>query len=107
MSKPLIFLTMLAGLFFFLFQACCDDEDNDIYCEEQGTIIGVDYRECACCGGWFIEIGDDTLRAWTLPQEFAQSLDPMSLPVPVLLEWSPKENPCLGDEIDVECIRRT
>lgn len=88
-------------------EACHQDDDCEPgYCSEEGVIVDIDPRDCICCGGWFIKIGEETLRAWTLPEEFTQSLDPNEFPLPVYLEWSPKEEPCLGDEIEVECIRR-
>lgn len=86
----------------------CDTEnhcDND-YCSEEGVITGADPRDCICCGGWFIKIGEKTWRVWSLPESFIQDLENREYPVPVYLEWSPSENPCLGDEITVECIRK-
>ena len=90
-----------------IFYSCCQNHDDEPEsCTEEAVIIGVDSRECFCCGGWFIEIGDDTLRATVLPQTFIFDLDPNEFPLPVFLEWEPEETPCLGDEIEVECIRR-
>ena len=88
--------------------SCCQDHEDDELgdCSEEAVIIDFDYRECACCGGWFIEIGQDTLRAKVLPQEFTDSLTLNEAPLPVYLEWEPEDNPCLGDEIEVDCIRR-
>jgi hypothetical protein len=36
---------------------------NKSNCQFEGTVIGADYRMCACCGGWFIvdEKGDTSL----------------------------------------------
>lgn len=105
--KRLIFFFTVCFLAVTCFSTC-DDEDNfdDCYCSEEAVIIGIDYRECACCGGWFIEIDNDTLRAIDLPTDFQLSLGVDEYPLPVYLEWNPMENPCLGDEINVECIRR-
>ena len=73
-----IHITLLAvflGVCSFSFSACCkDDDDGPGYCSEEGLIVGIDFRECACCGGWFIEIYNDTLRALDLPQEFKENL---------------------------------
>ncbi|MCB9283581.1 MAG: hypothetical protein H6563_05850 [Lewinellaceae bacterium] len=97
-------LALFAGV--FLFQACCDDCDNGpCYCSEKGIILGEDPRDCFCCGGWFIEIDGDTLRAMNLPQEFAATLNSSEYPLPVYLEWTTVDMPCLGDEIEVPCIR--
>ena len=89
---------------FLLFPACCDD-DNYV-CSDQGIILGEDPRDCVCCGGWFIEIGDDTLRAQTLPEAFLQTLYPVEYPLPVRLDWEPDTTPCLGDEIEVSCMEK-
>jgi hypothetical protein len=104
MKNCLFFGMLILGITTFS-AACCDDDDLG-YCSEKAIILEVDYRECACCGGWFIQIGEDTLRAIDLPTDFQLSLQVDEYPLPVYLEWSPMEDPCLGDEIDVECIRR-
>ena len=106
MKKLHLLVVLLALAAIFTYSACCDDEPVTGYCSEAGVITGIDFRECACCGGWFIEIGEDTLRAWTLPQEFAESLQMDEFPLPVYLEWEYPDPPCLGDEIEVACIRR-
>ena len=101
-------MAVLLGTSVFIFPACCKDHDDDApgYCSEEGIITGIDLRACACCGGWFIEIGGDTLRANDLSQQFKEDLSPYEFPLSVYLEWSPDETPCLGDEIEVSCIRR-
>ncbi len=104
MKNYIWLFNIIFGAGAFMFSACCDDEPS--YCAEEATIIGEDYRECACCGGWFIEIDDDTLRAVDLPQEFKESLDFNEIPLQVYMEWSHNETPCLEDEIEVGCIRR-
>lgn len=103
--KKLLFFILVLIVAALIYPGCCDDDDLG-YCSEKAIILEVDYRECACCGGWFIEIGEDTLRAIDLPLEFRQSLQVDEYPLPVYLEWTPMEEPCLGDEIEVECIRR-
>ena len=105
MKNYIWFFAIIFGAGAFMFSACCDD-DGPTYCSEEVTIIGEDYRDCACCGGWFIEIDGDTLRAVDLPQEFKESFNSNEIPLQVYMEWSYDETPCLGDEIEVECIRR-
>ncbi|MCB0587188.1 MAG: hypothetical protein KDD06_17945 [Phaeodactylibacter sp.] len=107
MKNYILLLAAVIGVGIF-FSACCEDhhDDEPDTCAEEGIIIGIDFRECACCGGWFIEIGNDTLRAPDLPQAFRESLDPNEFPLPVYLDWAPVETPCLGDEIEVACIQR-
>ncbi|MBK7408901.1 MAG: hypothetical protein IPL49_05605 [Saprospirales bacterium] len=108
MKNWMVFYLLLLGAGIFLLPACGDDEDNNppCYCSDEGIILGEDPRDCFCCGGWFIAIEGDTLRALTLPQEFYTTLVPNEFPLPVYLEWTPDETPCLGDEIEVACIRR-
>ena len=68
--------------------SCCKNDDHDDL--DQGTIIGIDYRECVSpyCGGWFIEIGSDTLRFFEVPDKtdinFNSILD---FPIPVRVSW--------------------
>jgi len=107
MKNRIFLFAMLLGLGAFLVPACCpcDDEEPE-YCSDEGLLLGADPRDCACCGGWFIEIEGDTLRANALPEEFINSFDYSDLPLPVLLEWEHDATPCLGDEIEVECIKK-
>ncbi len=102
-----IWILIIAGLLLaaLSFSACCDDDDLQP-CSETGIIIGIDYRECGCCGGYFIEINEDTLRAPTLPEPFVNSFDPAEIPLPIYLEWHEQDPQCLGDEIVIDCIAR-
>lgn len=104
-----VFLTFLlfSGLFSLL-SACHKDCITDCDGLERGVITGIDYRKCIhpCCGGWYIKIGEDTLRAPELPSEFANTLDSEDFPLPVCLRWQPYADPCMGDEITVTAIRR-
>lgn len=108
MKKQILFLAIFLTAGIFMFPGCCDAPDDDApdFCSEEGVITGIDFRLCPCCGGWFIEIGNDTLRATVLPEGFGESLDPSEFPLPVFLEWSVPVTLCTGDEIIVDCIRR-
>lgn len=81
----------------------CHRDCDDTGAWDDGVILGVDYRECVCCGGWFIEIGEDTLRAQVFPDDFEVG---DRYPIPVRLRWEPDPTPCLGDEIIVFEIER-
>jgi hypothetical protein len=72
---------------------------------DNGKIIGVDYRMCACCGGYFIEIGDSTYRFSALPENSEIEITDTIFPVFVSLNWMKKKDQCLGDEIIVTAIR--
>lgn len=75
--------------------------------KNDATIIGFDFRRCACCGGIFFEIEGDTLRSPIWPEgfEFDESKD--SLPIDVKLNWDYSSDPCLGDEIEVYSLKIT
>ena len=83
----------------------CEDEvsfkNSDI-----GSITGQDFRLCACCGGWFIEIEGETLRIPVLPEDTDLELNGRTdFPILVQVVWEPVEDSCLGDEIRVRRIR--
>ena len=97
--------------YFFLFFAFsltfinCEKEDTACPGLEEGKIIGLDLRLCACCGGWFIEIGTDTLRTFALPDDF--KIDPLAdFPVEVCLSYEYNAAACdlFGDLIVVNEI---
>lgn len=68
-------------------------------------IIGQDYRLCACCGGWFIELGEDTVRAFAFPDEYI--MDSLAtFPINVCLSYEDYSGACapFGDLIIVNSI---
>lgn len=71
-----------------------------------GVITGPDYRYCACCGGWFIEIGESTLRFYEIPDGSDIDLNNSEFPLPVSVVWQWHDPSCLGDEIDIRQIAR-
>ncbi len=89
--KHLLTLILLLALLSACKQEPCYDDT--------GTILGHDYRKCMCCGGWFIEIDQDTLRFDQLPEGCTVDLDNPVFPVAVYLDWHPKDPRCMGDEI--------
>ena len=66
-----------------------------------GTITGIDIRECACCGGFFIEIDNVTYRFYDVPANSELNLENPTFPIYVKLDWAKDANACLGDEIIV------
>lgn len=68
---------------------------------DRGTITGEDFRRCACCGGWFIEINEEVYRFIAIPFSSNVDLFNEAFPIEVFIEWSLQEDACLGDEIDV------
>ena len=83
-------------LLFFAFSLIfihCEKEETACPGLKAGRIIGPDLSLCACCGGWFIEVGTDTLRTFTLPGDFkiGSSTD---FPVEVCLSYEPNAGVC-------------
>lgn len=108
MRRLMLSLCILTAGSFLFCPACNKGGDNDNgeerFCSQEGLVIGPDYRLCACCGGWLIEIEGDTLVAWSIPEEFARELESESFPLPVYLEWKDYFTPCRV--LNVECIGR-
>lgn len=90
-----------------------------LHCEKQvaeecpptlvkAMIIGQDFRRCACCGGWIIDLGQDTVRTLSLPATF--EIDPLpDLPIEVCLSFEAETGPCKGFEkliVVEEIVRR-
>ena len=98
--KRLIFV----GLFFLVGISACSEVENDYM--SNGTITGVDIRECICCGGYFIDIDNITYRFDVLPGGSNLNLDNPTFPIYVKLDWDKVENGCLGDEIKVLRIEK-
>lgn len=84
-------------IFILSFQACNETGGSSCGCTYktgEGLILGIDARKCMCCGGWWIEIGKDTLRIMEMPQNFQDDLADKELPVPVLLKWKQETEGC-------------
>jgi hypothetical protein len=87
-------------IFFFLASFSCLDDDF----MSNGIITGYDLRECACCGGFFIDIDKETYRFYEIPENSKLNLDNPDFPVYVKLDWTKDPDACLGDEIFVHRI---
>jgi len=94
----------------FLFVLCaCTDKgttSKDIGYMNSGIITGADLRECACCGGWFIDIDKVKYRFYALPQGAGFNLDTCTFPVYIDLDWSKPDKPCMSDLITVIRARK-
>ena len=65
---------------------------------KEGEIIGIDVRECGCCGGWIIKTGTDTIKADIIPDEAMYTpLHKEDFPVSVLIEVGSKLRRCTID----------
>jgi hypothetical protein len=80
----------------------CDKE----VVKNSAQITGPDYRMCACCGGWFIEIDDTTYRFYELPKSSSIDLENETFPLEVTVKWKKTENACMSDLIDIEKITK-
>lgn len=56
---------------------------------EEGRIIGYDFRKCGCCSGYWIEVGNDTLRTFVLPDniEIADTNLVEGLDIPICFSY--------------------
>ena len=100
---------ILIVLFFFVsvFTACKKNENppaNDGFSD--GTITGIDFRKCMCCGGYFIKIDTIQYRFYENPDTNIIKLDGAVFPIYVKLKWKLKNNPCLSDLIDVLLLKK-
>jgi hypothetical protein len=87
---------LLIIFYCILFSSCQEDDFKS-----SGIITGYDIRECICCGGFFIDIENETYRFYEVPQNSRLNLDNPSFPIYVKLDWTKDPNACLGDEIIV------
>lgn len=90
--------------FFFVFAlaiaalTACNHDSNTLDGNstlDDATILGIDYRRCASpyCGGWFIEIGGDTLRFLEVPAQTDIDLYGNAIfPISVKVRWHQYEN---------------
>ena len=95
-------LSLLILLVFTLSIESCRDETiwmND------AEITGYDYRECACCGGYFIDIADETYRFYEIPEGSSLEINTETIfPISVQVNWHEMENACMGDEIILDDV---
>lgn len=88
-----------AAVVLMILAIACNENENKY--RDYGTITGIDFRECFCCGGYFIEIRDSTYRFLNLPAGSDIGLENAKFPVYVKLDWQIADSLCLGDEIKV------
>jgi hypothetical protein len=98
--KSIIFI----GVILLLCFSSCSEDGSEFM--SNGTITGIDFRECVCCGGYFIEINDSTYRFYTMPSGSDVPLENPVFPIYVKLDWAKADTVCLGDEIKVLRIEK-
>lgn len=116
----MLFLTVsLTSLPCVLFVTCAKDGDQQTVNSDysynsadktvrngNATIIGIDARECPCCGGYFLSIdgnkpvGGPYFFTNTFPGDF----QPAKYPLRVKIEWTRDANDCANDKITIKSI---
>ena len=91
------------GILLLIGISSCSEDENEFM--NNGIITGIDFRECSCCGGYFIDIKDSTYRFFTIPTGSDVSLENPVFPIYVKLDWAKADSVCLGDEIKVIKIK--
>jgi len=105
--KALIKLTVFLFVL-FSFTNCTKKKINN-----DALIIGIDYRKCAhpLCGGYFIEINQDTLRFLNIPEksDLGELEFEKHFPIPVEVKWILPKDKLLkkaADLIEVKELNR-
>ena len=94
----LVFIVLLAGIISCSAQDCL---------KSSGVITGYDFRECACCGGYFIEIDNTKYRFDELPEGSELNLlNNPEFPINVKLDWIPDSVACMPDMIIIQKIEK-
>ncbi len=94
---------LIIFLIFAAFASC--DKDNDTY-KSVGIITGADFRECACCGGYFINIDELQYLINSLPKNTNLDLQQETFPITVHLDWQISTSSCPNLRIDVLRIKK-
>jgi hypothetical protein len=84
-------MKVIRALIFVLILFACTREDDYM---SEGTITGVDYTMCACCGGWFITIDSLQYRIVSIPETSGLDLNNATFPLAVYLDWKPEASGC-------------
>jgi hypothetical protein len=90
----LFFLALTITLLTF---SSCKREELEF--QSVGVITGPDNRMCPCCGGWFIEIDENTYRFDKIPDVNDIDLQSETFPLSVKLNYTVEGCGCLGDEV--------
>ena len=99
-----LIISVFIGIASLFFSACIKDEYP-----AKGYIVGYDPRDCICCGGYYINLDNNstfnsnTKVAGTLPAGFV--FDASELPLKVQFDWEAGGG-CLPENIIVKKIKR-
>lgn len=104
-----VFIKLSAFVFLLFSFANCEKKKTN----NEALVIGIDYRKCAhpFCGGYFIEINQDTLRFLDIPKKsnLGELAFETHFPIPVEVKWILPKDELLkkaADLIEVKEINR-
>lgn len=65
-------------------------------CPKSGEIIGYNGTECACCPGWIIKTGNDTIKVMNFPIEsqIIEIANEEGFPIPIKFDYENITGPC-------------
>jgi len=90
----------------FVVLICCHKGNSNDY-KSSGIITGADFRMCACCDGWFIQIDSTIYEFYKLPDNSKINLDTESFPVYVKLDWQLSDlTGCPDKKITIQRIKK-
>jgi hypothetical protein len=97
---------ILVGCIFILGSIIGCRKGNNDY-KSNGKIMGPDTRDCACCGGWYIEIDSSTYEFDSIPNNSNIDLQKDSYPIFVKLDWKLSDGiACPYKRITIQRITR-
>ncbi len=84
----------------------CNGSDAEL--QSKGTILSLDTSECACCGGYLIEIDGESniYNIITLPEGNDLNIDNASYPLDVRLNWDQNVSRFCSNQITVSAISK-
>ncbi len=89
--KKLLFLLTTS----FLLSAC---DKKDSY--TKATVTGFDYTLCACCGGYYVKINDETFRATQYVENGILNTD--AFPIEVRIKYNTIDDKCGMDDKQIK-----
>jgi len=97
-------ISVLILLFTFGLTLCLKEAENY---KSRGTILGPDIRDCACCGGWYINIDTAEYEFDILPENTNIDLAKDKFPINVKLDWQLSNRlPCPYKWVNISRITR-
>lgn len=101
--NAIIILTLLTII---LILNSCYKNDEPGNCNKTGEIIFYEYKECLCCPGWVIKIGNDTIKTELLPNQeiVMDEIEKNGFPISILLEYKDTTGICNLKYKKITCL---